>query len=869
MKFIFTLFFSLIVGALTAQTGMPYLTHLEHKLSGVDNFNLDFSQAKEGQMIVANRRGLLLTDGASWEFLTTPMVVFSLEYQAESGRVYLAGKNECGYLSVNAKGEYEYKLLFKRINTDFLSIAFSDDKLFFYSSNEIVSIDKENVKQQKGFSSKAGFSVLFSHDRKVYAIEEKQGMFQLDDKKTAVKSAVDVSSYKQFFVSRVNKDNSLLMANSGELFWFNHNGFKKVDYQLEAYLKEAFVNSTTYLEGDKIAVGTIGGGVAIIDYRTGATVDIINYQSGLPDNEVYGLGVDHKNDLWIAHEFGITLVNLNLPLSIYSNYLGLEGKMISLNEFGGKLIVNSSDGVFYLDSLQKKEKDVIITQLLKKEIMTSEVKRKHRKLFGALYRKEAKETDIQPKYNYVQHQVVLKEEVKEEQLLSGVKLMFRKVEGVKGKVERLVVSDSDAFIITNLAVYGLNKAMEKYIILDNLITHDAFLVNDSSLALCTNDGLYTYNFSSKKLDKKSFSNQIIETGIKVNNEEICVASEDTIYYLTKERIIALPYANRYGDQIRFNLIEGKLHYFLMNDIFAFDKANSSFESVSLNSLGLSSTFHHRKASDLDAWVVDGDQWINLSDSTHGLSNALKFLPLFGEVKYIHKGTTGDLWCINTENQLYRIKVNAKGDFWLGKPELLIQKIVDSEGKFHPLGPLELSHNNNSLTFYFANPSFLNNKFYYRYRFTGGHERWSDWIESNSLMIPFLANGNHVVEIQMKNVLNELSEVQTIGITITPPFYLTWWFYLMEAIFFAFLLILSFILNRKAKITFVSKTLTFLTLILIVEFIHVWIEFSLNYDWMNSPIYQFILNAVLAMAIFPFERLLEKLITKGRNRAQIG
>ena len=53
------------------------------------------------------------------------------------------------------------------------------------------------------------------------------------------------------------------------------------------YLKANVIVNASWVTDNMIALGTLRGGVVFIDAESGQTYDIINYYSGLPDNQVY------------------------------------------------------------------------------------------------------------------------------------------------------------------------------------------------------------------------------------------------------------------------------------------------------------------------------------------------------------------------------------------------------------------------------------------------------------------------------------------------------------------------------------------------------------------------------------------------------
>jgi hypothetical protein len=77
--------------------------------------------------------------------------------------------------------------------------------------------------------------------------------------------------------------------------------------------------------------------------------------------------------------------------------------------------------------------------------------------------------------------------------------------------------------------------------------------------------------------------------------------------------------------------------------------------------------------------------------------------------------------------------------------------------------------------------------------------------------------------------------------------------MLEIAFFSVLILISIKLNTSNKSSYLTKTFTFLTLILFLEFIATILENNLEGYVDDSPVYTFVINVVLALSISPIEK----------------
>ncbi|MDG1277368.1 MAG: two-component regulator propeller domain-containing protein [Algoriphagus sp.] len=105
-----------------------------------------------------------------------------------------------------------------------------------------------------------------------------------------------------------------------------------------------------YLEKNKLWIGTNGGGLNQIDFRTGK-IKIVTIESGLSNNVIYSILNDQKGNLWLSSNKGITKVGIDnesedqFQITNYSNYDGLA------TEFNTGAYFKHDDGTLYFGSL--------------------------------------------------------------------------------------------------------------------------------------------------------------------------------------------------------------------------------------------------------------------------------------------------------------------------------------------------------------------------------------------------------------------------------------------------------------------------------------------------------------------------------------
>ena len=116
---------------------------------------------------------------------------------------------------------------------------------------------------------------------------------------------------------------------NGNLSLFDGIKFYVYPVRDDGYLKQNTLSDGISISDSLYAFSTLDGGAIVVAKRSGVVRKTINYQRGLPDDEIYALGTDNNNGLWLSHQFGLTRAELMLPIGNLTMYKGLLGNLIS------------------------------------------------------------------------------------------------------------------------------------------------------------------------------------------------------------------------------------------------------------------------------------------------------------------------------------------------------------------------------------------------------------------------------------------------------------------------------------------------------------------------------------------------------------
>ncbi len=357
----------------TLQTGTRFITN--YRLDKIVEKQIwSIEQDTNGIMFFANKRGIITYDGNEWDFIKTPGVPYIITRESSLNTVFVGCNNSVGYLK-KEKGKFVFEELYENEErvSNISKIIFTEKNIFFYSDNFIIKANKNKLSEVTfSESSKSlNFEGVFKINNSFFVKTRDNGISEFSEN-SVIPHDVEgfLPNAEVLFRIQRNENEVIIGTSNDKLYVFDGEKLTKFETDAEQYFDENYLVNAIDISKNNMVVSTLSGGVLIIDKQTGKTVEIINSLTGLPDDEVFSIGLDNDNGLWLSHAFGLSRVDLNIPIKKHSDYIGLEGKIISTQTVDSILYVITTEGVYYQTKPKsKKELEFIIkkTETQKKE----------------------------------------------------------------------------------------------------------------------------------------------------------------------------------------------------------------------------------------------------------------------------------------------------------------------------------------------------------------------------------------------------------------------------------------------------------------------------------------------------------------------
>ncbi|PWJ42964.1 hypothetical protein [Sediminitomix flava] len=323
--------------------------------------------------------------------------------------------------------------------------------------------------------------------------------------------------------------------------------------------------------------------------------------------------------------------------------------------------------------------------------------------------------------------------------------------------------------------------------------------------------------------------------------------------------------NPFGDDIGiWDKDSSETHFILHNGIYTFNKDLGTLENVSLKQkLKSSDQFRVLQGHDGIVWSYLKTGWTPLLNGRH-LSDEPTFYHLnqIPQIRAILPSEDPEkLWVITKGNQLFCYEY-TESQIDNKHYDLNLATLKDMKGQKIPINDLDFSYRNNNFLFSFSQPQYEIDK-EILYRFKLNDNPWSSWTKESHIPFHLLNSGKYALKVESGNGNGSIYSSYSLDFNIALPYWKKTWFYALELLFFSFLLVFSFKLNQSKRVNiWISKVLTYLTLIMVFAFLETVAQYYINLE--PDPLLDFGIEASLAILLLPFENVFKKLIAFTRN-----
>jgi serine phosphatase RsbU (regulator of sigma subunit) len=821
---------------LFGQTGAPLLTHYSNRYE-IENQNWAICQDKNDVMMFANRLGILTFDGQSEGLIQLPTIPAALGFCKTDSSVYVGGENDYGYLQRDDKGNYIFRSLnIEKVPVGLITrIIFTDTTVFFYGEQ---SISRHNLKtgalELRLFQNEQKpFKGMFVTKNNTFINVSAEGLYRLEsDTLFPIVTGYMLENEEVLFCLPFDEKMVLLGLGNGNLSLFDGIKFYIYPVRDDDYLKQNVLSDGITISDSLYAFSTVGGGVLVVDRRSGIVRKTINYLRGLPDDEIFAMGTDNNNGLWLSHQYGLTRAELMLPVGNFTIYKGLTGNLISSVFHNNELYVGTSEGVFYLDQVRDftNEEILVIKQPIPGkplEISPAEIppgklkplqdqgsQKSRKSVFSRIFGKKA-ETVVEPETivaeTSVPQVVTDKPQVKSEPVyvrktisrLKSVNYVFRKAEGLDDKCKQMVSTPDGILASTNQGLFLIKDHKARPLVNNRYIYLVSSRSADNRYYVATAEGYFYVTASAgvwKAVYPDSQFTQPVYTVVASDVKTLWAGADNEVLKITlDEKPIYTHYKMDSDHPLRYvtNFEKDTLFVFSTSGVSYYDSKSDSVKRY-MQGFDRNGTSINYVISQPDSpWVKQGDDWICLGNIVKVSAIDRAILKLFDKIVSIVSDSRY-LWVISGDNQLYRVALNSFSGI-SSDLDLFIRSIKNDKEVRFPFTDIIIRPNDNFVYFDIVAPSYIKeNSIQYQWKVDKLMDGWSQWQTNPSIMAPF-QYGTFTIRVRAKDIWGNTGEINPITYTRVAPFTKTRLFYVLLVVSsLFFIIIIVWLRERRLK-----------------------------------------------------------------------
>ena len=329
---------------------LPPIRNFTPQQYGADNQNWAVTQAADGWMYFANNGGLLEYNGVRWNRYAVPNGSVLRSVYAQGTRVYSGCYMEFGYWERNAQGKQEYTSLSASMqdtlltDEEFWKIRGIGDWILFQSLQRIYAYNKRDA----AFTilpAVASRAQLFEFEGDLFYRKAGEGLIQLDNGLARLRIPESRIGDTVFLGMAPVGEDTLLIAEDGTFYFIRDSGLE--EWSPPGLRRYPSVRLYSFLQpkDGRLVLGTISQGVVILDPQ-GNLLQATGKREGLNNNTVLALFEDRDQNLWLALDNGISVINSGSAFREYIDEEGNLGVVYAAQEFQNRLYLGTNQGLF-------------------------------------------------------------------------------------------------------------------------------------------------------------------------------------------------------------------------------------------------------------------------------------------------------------------------------------------------------------------------------------------------------------------------------------------------------------------------------------------------------------------------------------------
>lgn len=774
------------------EAGVPYLQNFSPKEYQDTPQNWCIAQDDNGLMYFGNY-GVLVYDGVSWDRIdVNETAVRSLA--VGHGRIYVGAQSELGYLAPGEAGRLRYFSLRDSIPEpyrDFQDVwrtLVIGEAVYFQTFNYLFRYAGGKMKV---WQPQDRYHLAFAvHDTLFMRVPGLGLMKLVSDSLRRVAGGERFADISILTMLPFDDTRILIGTLTQGLFLYEGAGITPFATAADVFLRERQLYHGAVLPGGLFALGTLRGGVVIID-RHGNRCQILNKASGLRDDRIHALYADPAGALWLALNNGLARAETPGPFSRYATNAGIESTVEYLTRHRGKMYAATHNGVYALH--------------------------------GNLANAAGSPSSINASAHF-----------------ATASSLFKPVAGIASHSWFLLNAGEHLLAATDEGVYQiqneratLTKTSWPGAICLYRSQRDTTLVFaglfEGLAALRLLDGAW------RDLGRFQNLNEMVVSIAEAADGTLWLGTQyEGVLRIAPDSVGALVPAGegqtrvtRFGQahglpntRVSVASIAGKILFATQKGLRRFDSSRQRFTPDSTLGAAFADTsrwiFRLHEDGNGNVWIITGSE----RTASHGQAQRQPDGSyLWRDVPWSRVNDLGDMFVIYPERDgttwfggaagIARYSPLIPKDYARAYPAMIrrVSAISVDSVFYHGASQAVLSHpvlehRLNSLRFEFAALSFeVSAANQYQYLLSGFDRGWSNWNLETKKDYTGLREGDYVFRVRAKNIYGQESREAHLAFSITPPWYRRWWAY---AGYLALFAAGVFVVDRKQRARVIRK-----------------------------------------------------------------
>jgi serine phosphatase RsbU (regulator of sigma subunit) len=750
-------------------------------------------------MFFLSQFGIIKYDGASWELISSERTPVEIHADSSSDNLFMVDESGIGFFERNDYGDYEYSIITSFDKDSIIDVKSKnlDNNLLVWFGKQFYIINTSTHKLE--FSTKFNDPIdacLIVENRIVVNVKSNdESCFYYNGKTFVKQNEPSFFNYGDVLFDFSFNESKILIGTSNSLLLIC-NSQSIVDKIEMDYLKNNFLKGGIELSEKKLAFSTLSGGIIVVDKISKKTVEVINFQNGLPDDEIIYMFKDNVGGLWVSHGLGLSKIELNIPIRNLGVYPGILGEKTSVSFVDGRVYVGTNEGLFYLSKVKYLNE---VTHYIKKEAKVTQdietfsvIREVNRVIRLKAYEDPNKEKEYGIREIPVTFKIPVDSVVSKitnefkDNLVRGnyamvsIPYIYRRINGLNARCNNLSsFRESSLLVSANTGLWIVNNLEVSPLIEKDNITKVFIMPETDIIHAVSESKLYRLSIDT---NNKISDKRIIElpdqiSSFAIHEGEVFFTYGNKIFKINEfspNSINTEEYSEvkRFDDDVEVMSSQGKMFVLIQKQLYPYDSKilvkskkymspdNSEFTMIS--------------SQDNFLWNKEDNEFKLINGEQKGI---FKYLNLFSNIDIIYSDDNNNLWVIN-DNQLYQISDLKESDKFIPF-NIEVNKITDTKGTGLNINEINLSYNSNALKLSVSPNYYLSEKgIRYSYFIHGIDKEWTNWSENSVFEYRYLPPGNYEISARAINILGKISESDPIIVYIEKPFWRSTWFIIL-------------------------------------------------------------------------------------------